>query len=233
MKTCIFHSVNSGLYFKSETGGILVDGLHHGRSEGFSLMPSDLTEMLPPIDGLLFTHLHPDHFNREVMLDLLCQNPALSVYGPYLSESNVKTNILSSGLTELSLPGAFVLARPTVHDGEKFKNDPHMSYLLSMGGEQFYIAGDADLSVKDAEVFVPNVANGIIAAFFNIYQISSKQYPEFIRILQPARIFLYHLPFKEDDVYHYISLAKQIVKSHPDVEILSHMSWIDRKEIQK
>lgn len=230
MKTCIFHSVNSGLYFRSETGGILVDGLHDGRSEGFSQMPSDLTDMLPPIDGLLFTHLHPDHFSRKATADLLNRNPFLSVYGPCLSESNVKAKKLLSGLSEVFLPGASVFSLPTVHDGERFKNDPHLSYMLRIWDETFFIAGDAVLSVHDAEKFRDFCRQGVTAAFFNLYQLSSEQYKNFLRILEPTRIFLYHLPFKDDDIYNYGKLAKQIVRAIPEAEILRQMSWIDGRE---
>ena len=42
MNTCIFHSVNSGLYFWDGLAGLLVDGIHAGGEQGFSPMPAFL-----------------------------------------------------------------------------------------------------------------------------------------------------------------------------------------------
>lgn len=75
MRMSIFYSVNSGVYLWDGKSGVLVDGLHHGPEVGFSETPPILCKQLlrqeglfAHLDGLLFTHLHPDHYDRQRML---------------------------------------------------------------------------------------------------------------------------------------------------------------------
>lgn len=238
MDTYLFHSVNSGLYFWDGMAGLLVDGIHDGQEQGFSPMPAFLSGQLARraglfahTDGLLFTHLHRDHFQRAGMLRLLNRPESCSVYGPGLSESQASIRPIRSGMCRVQMAGAYVLAKDTVHEGEKFRQDRHQSYLIRMGGETFFIAGDAVLTAEDALAFDGFYGKEVEAGFFNLYQLAAPQGQEFLRILQPKRVFLIHLPFREDDRFHYRSLAWQVVRQLPQdlppVEILPHMAWID------
>ena len=243
MNTCIFHSVNSGLYFWDGLAGLLVDGIHAGGEQGFSPMPAFLAGQLARraglfahTDGVLFTHLHGDHFLRTGLRHLLDTQPRPGVYGPELPETRASIRPIRPGLCRVQLAGAYILAKDTVHDGEVFRNEPHQSYLIRMGGETFFIAGDAALTPEDAAAFSGFYGGEVDAGFFNLYQLSSPQGRDFLRILRPRRIFLEHLPFQKDDRFHYRSLARQAARSLPGdlprAEILPHMSWIDGKAAQ-
>ena len=243
MNTCIFHSVNSGLYFWDGTAGLLVDGIHGGKEKGLSPMPEFLAEQLARraglfahVDGVLFTHGHSDHFQRQGLRRLLSGPGRPGVYGPKLPETYASIRPIRPGMYRVQVAQAYVLAKDTVHDGTGFQNTPHQSDLLRMGGETFFIAGDAALTPEDAAAFQGFYGSRVDAGFFNLYQLVSPQGQDFLRRLRPERIFLEHLPFKEDDPFHYRSLARQAARSMPadlpPVEILSHMSWIDGRAAQ-
>ncbi|WP_295748965.1 hypothetical protein [uncultured Oscillibacter sp.] len=240
MNTCIFHSVNSGLYLTDGVNGLLVDGVHDGPEQGFSPMPAFLKRQLAEHTGLfahvnsaLFTHLHKDHYQKDGVAELLRTLWPPKIYGPSMPETSAAVQPLQSGVYWVHLPGIQAFAVDTVHDGAQYRTDPHQSYFVSIGGETFFFAGDAALSPEDADVFSDIRTRGLTAGFFNLYQLASPQGQAFIRCLKPERVFLIHLPFREDDRYHYRSLARQIAKNLPGdipkAEILPHMSWIDEK----
>ena len=243
MNTCIFHSVNSGLYFWDGMAGLLVDGIHAGREEGFSPMPEFLagqlargTGLFSHLDGVLFTHLHGDHFQRQGLLRLLGRPDPPAVYGPGLVENRASIRPIRPGMCRVQMAGAYILARDTVHDGARYRGDPHQSYLIRMGGETFFIAGDAALTAEDGAAFAGFYGGPVDGGFFNLYQLASPQGQDFLRILRPRRIFLIHLPFREDDQYRHRSLARQVARSLPGdlprAEILPHMAWLDGKAAQ-
>ena len=243
MNVAIFHSVNSGLYFWDGIAGLLIDGIHAGREQGFSPMPEFLarqstihTGLFAHIDGMLFTHLHPDHFQRTGLLRFLNSPDRPCIYGPGLAENCALVRPIRPGMSRIQMAGIYILAKDTVHDGEQFGADCHQSYLIRMGGETFFIAGDAALTPEDATALSGFYGGEVDCGFFNLYQLSSPEGQAFLRILKPKRIFLEHLPFREDDQYHYRHLARQVVRNFPEdlpqVEILHHMAWVDQKPAQ-
>ena len=150
MHTAMFHSVNSGLFFCDGKNGLLVDGIHQGREEGCSPMPDFLslqlrknTGLFAHLTGVLFTHLHHDHYDEEGLESLLHGRPDLPVYGPRLRRGGALVRPIRANLRTVRMGGAYILARDTRHDGARYREDPHQSYLIRMGGERFFVAGDA------------------------------------------------------------------------------------------
>ncbi|MFV0497624.1 MAG: MBL fold metallo-hydrolase [Candidatus Fimivivens sp.] len=239
MQTAIFHTVNSGLYFWDGKTGILVDGLHGGANIGFSDMPPEICKQLDEksgffshLDGILFTHFHPDHFDRKKLLSAIQSPTPPLVYGPSLPETTVASHRIFSDTWLFRVGDVHVLSTKTCHDGERFKNALHHSLLLRFGQESFFIAGDALLQESRADLLINFFNAPITAAFINVYQAFSKECFDFMRKLQPQRIFLYHLPFERDDTFDYFSLAQRALKRFPTdlpkLELLEQMQWLDR-----
>lgn len=240
MKLHIFHSVNSGLFLWDGNSGILVDGIHDGQNDGASPMPkawvnqlTNYSGLFAHVDGVLFTHLHGDHFQKNGVIHLLNGPRPLAIYGPGLTENRAEVHPLRQGLFQVYLAGVSILARDTPHDGQGFQSAKHKSYLINMKGESVFISGDAILTAEDAATFCSFSDRAVEAGFFNVYQLLSSQCHEFLRKIQPNRIFLEHLPFPEDDTYNYWTLAREIPRRFPrdlpSPELLPHMSWVDGK----
>lgn len=238
MRTNIFHSVNSGLYFWSGRTGLLVDGIHRGRDVGFSNMPGPFAEQLQRgsgifahLNGLVFTHMHEDHFDPLAVERFLYKRSNTPVYGPKLKRREVFERPIRQGLCNVRLNDIHFLAKSTVHDGEEFRAVPHNTYLFRLNGENFFVAGDAMLNKADAVVFSSYWSGPIAAAFVNLYQLGSPEGQLFLRLLKPERIFLYHLPMEEDDRYCYHSTARHVLAHRPEdlprAEVLKHMTWVD------
>lgn len=238
MRAEIFHSVNSGLYIRSGGSGILIDGIHRGKGIGFSDMPPELMEdmfqargLFAELSGLLFTHRHHDHFDRELLCRFLSVrgNPLPAIYGTCLELSNVVCKDPPGEPASFDMGNAAVTAVRTVHDGEIYKNDPHRSFLIHIGGESFFIGGDAAPDNGCADVIKDASQSGVTAAFINVYQARSPEARDFLRRLRPERLFLYHLPFPEDDMYGHLMMAKWALRNFPEdlpeLEVLRHMEW--------
>lgn len=240
MQTNIFHTVNAGLYLWNGTHGLLIDGVHDGYEEGFSLMPEFLyknlqhhTGLFGHIDSVLFTHFHPDHFQPAGYRWLTEIPDPPAVYGPGLLRRCSQIRCIAPSVFYIEMPGYQIYAKDTLHECEKFRDVRHQSFLIQSESEKIFVAGDAVLTLEDALEFQKACPGKITAAFFNLYQLASEEGYQFIKQMQPERVFLYHLPFKEDDRFNYRKLARQIVKNTPPqvqkAEILTHMSWIDGK----
>lgn len=218
---------------------LLVDGLHTGEDDGFSLMPPKLltqlhnnTGLFRHINAYLFTHLHSDHYDQqflETALDhSICQP---KVFGPELSLSTIKPYALQEKIGCFRVKDVSVYTLKTEHIGKQYVDVPHCSILLATGNESYFIAGDGILIPKYGSFLVKNINSNVRTVFVNVYQLSSKESIEFIRRLAPSRIFLYHFPFPEDDSHHYLKLQTRVIKNCPKdlpTPIMPrHMHWLN------
>ncbi|MBQ6323111.1 MAG: hypothetical protein IJI24_09570 [Lachnospiraceae bacterium] len=83
-----YHSFNAALYAATEKAGILIDGIFNGKKVGVSDMDLDVYDMIlekkgifANLSGVLFTHLHPDHFDADLTERLLSEHPDLRAPG--------------------------------------------------------------------------------------------------------------------------------------------------------
>lgn len=237
MSAKIFHTVNAGLYIESDKTSILIDGIHKGFSAGFSDMPYKLLNdmnnnsgIFCNIPNLLFTHKHPDHYNKE-LVDLFLKNSAPSLFCPGLKETTVEPVFLEKNIDLLQMRGLDILSINVPHEGECYKNTDNRSYLVSMDNTNIFIAGDSVIDPNMQKSLSKYIKGEIQYGFANIYQIIHPATRIFLSELHPKRLFLYHLPFKEDDKYNLHKITQETLKKiHGDfltVETLNHMSWIN------
>lgn len=239
LRTKVFHTVNAGLYIQSARAKLFVDGLHKGRSEGCSPVPEQIaaqaaggTGLFFDLDGLFFTHLHGDHFDPALtaqVLALPCQ-PQLpgAVFSPETGNFALETG------TERrwALKDMELTAIPTVHEGAPFAEEPHNSLLVRTPDAALFIAGDAVLDGALGErLLAGNGKKPFQALFINPMQLLSAGGKDFLAALPAEKVFVYHLPFPEDDVYLYGQTAKWTVKAcaarFPNLKILAPMQWVE------
>lgn len=241
METEIFHAGNASLYFYRNGTGILIDGIYDGSHVGMSAMPekwkADMKQckgIWQHVDGLIFTHRHPDHYHEQMTdeyLEMLRkQKKEVAVYAPDWKKSNVSFRDLGNGMQRICIKNAEIITRKTIHDGA-WKSEPHESFLLKMGNENFFVAGDAALLTEDAKAF-QRYAYKIDIAFVNLYQLGGTGGMQCVEELGADRVVLYHLPFHADDSCYYWVLGKQASEGFTKrygipVEIVEHMRWID------
>lgn len=220
MKLQIYHTVNAGLYIWNGKSGLLVDALHGGKNLGFSDTPDRYVQMMERKESffgqqndLLFTHTHEDHYDPKLAERFLEMNPDSFIYGPGLDRSNVQPVVLETGSGLIQIRDYTIYTFKTEHDGKPYAGCPHCSYLVQFGGQCLWISGDAVLEASLADQ-VKAVCGGrqVDAAFVMVYQIGSKAGKEFLEKLSPNTSYLYHLPYKEDDVHNYYRLAQAVTE---------------------
>lgn len=234
----IFHSVNAGLYLQTGDANLLVDGIPCDANTGFSPMPETLRRdmetgagLFAHLSGLLFTHLHPDHFDPARLSSIRAYPSPPPFYGPGLDGSASCTEYIAADMQRLSIGPWHILSVKTIHEGAVFSAVEHRSFLLQHGETGILVAGDAILGEREAALF-QNYGPKINAAFLNPYQLLSPHGQAFLRYLEPESVYLYHLPFSEHDWLGCHALAKQAEKRYPrdlpSLQRVSPMAWIDR-----
>jgi L-ascorbate metabolism protein UlaG (beta-lactamase superfamily) len=212
-----------------EGGSLLIDALYEAipfapltdvpeRRQPQIAFPADetLAAMLAgasPFDRLkayLFTHLHPDHGNVNVIARIA--NPSIPVVLPATSrfEDQIgslpgKTIVLTESASRHRLGDAgevMLTAIRTEHDGGPSFAFESYAFLLEFPDTIVFFAGDARVSDEHLCKVLRNFTQGggvqgkqIDAAFINYPEISRAEGRAFItEILRPQRLFLTHLP---------------------------------------
>ena len=237
MNSNIFYSVNCGLFFWNGARGLLVDGIHTGTEQGFSAMPEMLRKnmllrkgIFAHTDNLLFTHQHKDHFDAEQVQNFL-GTCSPYVYAPAFPQNNVHISRVSPKVELLKLDQYNILSFHTTHDAKLYCNIPHQSYLIRTNGESVFVAGDMTFQDFDIMDFFDFFGSGLSAVFMNPFQLLQDSGKVFLERAKPNRVFLYHLPFPEDNDFMCNTIGGRVVrdmpKHLPPVERIPHMSWID------
>ncbi|MCF0146426.1 MAG: hypothetical protein HUJ73_07550 [Eubacterium sp.] len=239
MKTGIYHTENAGILFSSEQTGILIDGIHGGASVGFSPMPENEMEQIEEkegifdhLHGLLFTHLHIDHFKAKRVMAFLNQYPDTAIWGPGLEKRHLLEYRENGGDVRFRIGDFRFRAYQTDHSGEPYRNEPHLSVLVKneQTGGNVLVSGDAQ--------FYPELAgrireeNGRVdMVFVMIYQLIEKSSIQFLKELDPGRVLLYHRPDPAEDTNHLLSVIRSVLRHDPlsgkPIEVPEHRTWID------
>lgn len=243
MKTKIFHTTNSALLFRSEKQTILLDGIYcpneHIQTVGMTPMSSSLINMMRAnqgvfhdIDLLLFTHNHHDHFDLTLIKEFLDNNPNVLYYAPKDKMNSINHHkgeeYCSIHMDSLEIK---MLETDHLYMADIVPKTPHYCYTFSYENECFFIASDAIINKNLYERLRPQLVQPVTCAFVNIIQLSSAEGREFVRLLNPEQLVLYHIPEKKDDLFNFASLIKNFTKHYPEdfpeLHILTPMSWLD------
>ena len=172
---------------------------------------------LPKADIVLVTDIHGDHFNADTLAGM----PGTPVVAPQAvydeAPENIKpmiTTILNNGETA-DLDGIGIEAIPMYNITEErlkyHQKGRGNGYLLTLGDERVYIAGDTEaipemLALKDIDVaFVP----------MNLpYTMTVEQAAEAVRTFKPRIVFPFH--YRGSDVEEF----KRLVGDASEVRLL-------------
>ncbi len=184
---------NTGLLLRCGASAVLVDALNQP-FRTFKGIPDETAGRIvrgePPydrIDGLFYTHLHPDHYDKARNTAFLERHPGVVTFFP-TPETPERGTIKA---------GAFTLE---YHYLEHIPCDyawvRHYVLLLSAGGVTLYLTGDASLEpAAHLEILAGRRPD---YGFFNALYLS---YPETRALLRQAagKSCIYHLPEAESD----------------------------------
>jgi L-ascorbate metabolism protein UlaG (beta-lactamase superfamily) len=228
----MFYAVaNAGVLIVCGRTKLLVDALFTGgRGAGFS-PPSDavLECMLAgeaPFDGLsayVFTHLHPDH--GEPCAIARIRDKSVPVLLPRTARFAREVEALENPVVYfdgaescVDVGGLRVTAVETEHAGGEAFGIEHRSLFLGAPGRRVFLAGDA--RSDDARLPGGRTADIAFLAFPEVARAGGRA---LIEALSPKKLFLYHLPFPEDDRYRMNAMTRRRIEENAD--------WLPETEV--
>ena len=243
MDTYCYTLLNSGLYLYQNGTGLLIDGLFgRGPYQCFSPFPEALHQQMlseqglfAHLDGLLFTHTHGDHLDRDLLYYLRYTRPNLPVYVYGLTDNSLSADSLAQGIQRLTVGPFTITVLDTVHertggtDQDALFSLPNCMMLLEANGTRILLTGDSVLGRREAELvgrFGP-----LDFVFCNPMQLATDEKCEFFHRISTRRLLLIHLPLPKDDRYYYWSLAQQECRNRifgsVRPELAGQMAWLD------
>lgn len=240
MKCFIYYLTNSGLFFWSQGTGILIDGLFgRGPYQCFSPFPPELHRQMTEkqgifghLHGLFFTHIHGDHFDPDMVYYMINEQKDIMLYAADCPENTINPD-------ESQIADGYVKKGPfelffyeTMHQGNEKKDSlyrvKHNMIVIRIEEEEFLVAGDGVFEKKQYDR-IKRFHFKVV--FCNPLHLAAPESADEICRLNPERVFITHLPRREDDRFDYYGLAEQkrkkvtIGKGNP--EIPDPMAWID------
>lgn len=241
MNTQIFHSVNASLFFSDKQVNLLVDGIHGGAECGMSLMSGNTVKQMIQTEGIfsnlhliLFTHLHPDHYDQEQVERFIERSTNTNFFAPGLECGIFDYDDCKEHYYSINYRGIEISVIPTTHEGKAYRDEINCAYLLDFGRERFFIGGDALLGAREYRLLLKHDVKPIDIAFVNPCQVLCQQTRRVLEELNPNKVYIYHLPYEKDDVYQYRQLAMQAVRlcknTKINIKIISCGQWIGGNE---
>ena len=245
MDTYLYCLTNSGLYLYRQGTGLLIDGLYgRGPYQCFSPFPERLHRQMlagqglfAHLDGLVFTHVHGDHCDADLLYYLRSTRPGMSVYGYGMKGNRPPGRPLAQGIQRLEIGPFSITALDAVHEGadgscgQELFDLPNCILLLECGQERILLTGDAVLGRREAELVGRLGCMDLV--FCNPMQLATDEKCEFFQRISMKRLLLTHLPAPQDDRYCYWNLARQECRERTfgavRPEIAGQLDWLDER----
>ena len=221
-------SANAGVVLALDGYRLWVDALHKTKVPGFStLSPADLQTLwghpaFAAPDALLFTHCHPDHYDKDLTAQAITRYPQAA---PLLPEPEFPGVLPLHGPRDVrTLPGLRLEFARLTHEGPQFAAVPHYGCLVEQNGFRVLITGDCAVAGADLADWIGG--RSIDLALLDFPWVTLRRGREFINAyIRPRHLVVNHLPFREDEVYNYLSAAAKCAAlmrpTVPDVRLLT------------
>lgn len=234
----ITFAANAGVLVEAGGARFLVDGLHHTPGLPFSMVPDELLERMNTqenqfrnVDYLVFTHAHPDHYTPDTVLDYVRHNRVGRVFLPaaggaehdrlvsWLRERQVPTRILEHDMekphTYFLKKELYLTAAGVPHMKTSWPDSVCNCVVLTACGENAVFLSDCDLQSEAYYSFLK--AAHITAAFVNPYFFHDCAGRKILQeIIAPDCLFIYHMPFANEDKTGLRGLVRQDMKKYGD-----------------
>lgn len=227
---------NAGVLIQWRETRILVDGIHRNTHAPFSgLSQQVFSDLLRGANGLggiqhlLYTHGHIDHFTAEENVRYLRQHPAWTLMLPeqvllehpdFLEQvtahcGDIQRLRTGQAVTTCDLTEHVrVQAIHTAHAGREFSSVQHVCYLLRLGDRSLLLLSDSACSRESFSSLGSEPIDGVLANPLFLNQSEGRLILS--EILCPAKLIVYHIPFRGEDTIGFRRMVERDVKKYKD-----------------
>lgn len=227
----ITSGVNAGLFIETRDTSVWLDALHNEKIAGFSSVTHERYRRImnnPDIsnpDILLYTHVHPDHCSPDLNGDVMSRWDGVLIAAP---ERIVwEQIILCKPKQSIVIKGTKIISFPLPH-AKPSKPCVHYGFWIGDGEQSILLLGDCEISAPELEGMVENMPcpDCVVVPFLWITSVRGQTFLK--KYFPEAKLIINHLPFPEDDQYHYRNaLNKALVKISNPYWIASELFAVD------
>ncbi len=219
MELEVILGANAGICICTGRGNIWIDAPFSAKQSDFSAMDGEavLNGGFPRPDALLFTHCHPDHYSRELVLRAMKQYPDAKVCCP---EQLPGQNALAGEDCRRETGGVNARFFRLPHEGAQYLDVLHYGILLELPQGNILLPGDCAVAAPELAAAVTDCK--IDLAILDFPWLTLQRGRQFVETLGPKHTLLYHLPFAQDDENGYRAAAIRAAQrtALPDVRLL-------------
>ena len=198
-------SANAGLSMTIGGAKIWIDALNETKVNAFSTVTPKIRKMMQnrnafrDPDAIVFTHCHPDHFSQELTEEAIRKWTRAELILP---ESRFEKQTLVEGdVFRTRIDDAELCMIKTIHEGEAYREVPNYAAVISDGSMNVLITADTEVGSASLKGQLEVAGfDRIDIMFVDFPWVTLKRGREVIDgVLKPEHLFIYHLPFEEDD----------------------------------
>ena len=175
---------------------------------------------LPKADVVLVTHAHGDHYDAAAIKALA---PKTLICTPEVAEKEPTAKVMRNG-ESLTIDGWLKVEAVAAHNTEARSNfhpkGRDNGYVLTIGGERIYIAGDSE---PQPDMLAQKGMDVAFLAVNQPYTMTPEQAAEVINTIEPEVFYPYHFggsgqPTDLDKLQKLITTPKTKMIVHPELE---------------
>lgn len=226
---------NSGVMIEYEDRKIMVDAVHTQKVAPYSEVSEEVIEQMilnrepyGNIDMLFFSHHHPDHFDAYTTNEMLKRNKHIQVvcsltcasrigsqrnFSPVLESQIRRIELADYTSVSFNIKNLPFTATALPHDGEVYRGVKNYVYTFSLGRRTLMHVGDSYAARRNFEaagLYGKHVDYLIVPFPF----IGLKDGRDIISSMKPRKVFVCHLPDRDQDETNWIGSTYKTFKKY-------------------
>ena len=199
----LIYTANCGVIIEGEKSTISIDALHDHEEKPFSTVPGPVIDRIMNgirIDVMFYTHLHRDHFSRELNREYINRYHPETI----MQEDELATIGLSGDKGRISINrfGLEADYKRLTHSGDRYKDVLNYGFYIVFEGVSFLTLGDGAVSAEGIDELTGGRRCDFALINFPFYTLAEGR-----RIIggliNPKAAIIQHLPFEKDDRFQY------------------------------